>query len=81
MLEHGELKIDLYHQMNSADENDKRPLDIHLCYCIIPLRDLVSRHTGLLRISFKEKKRNVNLTFILFKVSKVGIHCRVQIVL
>jgi hypothetical protein len=47
MLEHGELKIDIYHQMSSTDESDKRPLDIHLCYCTIPLRELISRHTGI----------------------------------
>ena len=47
MLENGELKIDLYHQMSSTGEqNDKRPLDIHLCYCIIPLKELLCRHTG-----------------------------------
>jgi hypothetical protein len=43
ILEHGELKIDIYHQMNS---NDKQSLDILLCYCIIPLKELISRHTG-----------------------------------
>lgn len=43
MLEHGELKIDLYHQMNS---NEKQPFDILLCYCIIPLKELIIRHTG-----------------------------------
>ena len=47
MLEHGELKIDLYHQMNSSEEsNDRRPIDIHLCYCTISLRELILRHTG-----------------------------------
>lgn len=50
MLEHGELKIDLYHQISSADQsnqpNDKRSLDIHLCYCTISLKELISRHTG-----------------------------------
>ncbi len=50
MLEHGELKIDIYHQMSSTNEsnqqNDKRPLDVHLCYCTIPLKELISRHTG-----------------------------------
>lgn len=50
MLEHGELKIDIYHQMSSTNEanhqNDKRPLDVYLCYCTIPLKDLISRHTG-----------------------------------
>jgi len=43
MLEHGELKIDLYHKMNS---NEKESLDILLCYCIIPLKELIVRHTG-----------------------------------
>ncbi|CAF3575312.1 unnamed protein product [Rotaria sordida] len=51
ILEHGELKIDLYHQMNSTNDSnqyiDKRPLDIHLCYCTIPLKDLIFRHTGI----------------------------------
>ena len=47
MLEHGELKIDVYHQMSSTNEsNDKRSLDVHLCYCTIPLKELISRHTG-----------------------------------
>ncbi len=43
MLEHGELKIDIYHQMNS---NEKQSLDILLCYCIIPLKELLGKHTG-----------------------------------
>ncbi|CAF1106445.1 unnamed protein product [Rotaria sp. Silwood1] len=51
ILEHGELKIDLYHQMSSTDDSnqhiDRRSLDIHLCYCTIPLKDLISRHTGI----------------------------------
>ncbi|CAF1141894.1 unnamed protein product [Adineta ricciae] len=51
MLEHGQLKVDLYHQISSTDDsnqpNDKRSLDIHLCYCTIPLKDLLSRHTGI----------------------------------
>lgn len=50
MLEHGELKIDVYHQISSSDQsnqpNDKRSLDIHLCYCTISLKELLSRHTG-----------------------------------
>lgn len=50
MLEHGELKIDVYHQISSSDQsnqsNDKRSLDVHLCYCTIPLKELISRHTG-----------------------------------
>jgi len=53
MLEHGELKIDMYHQMSSSNElnqqNDKRSLDIHLCYCTIPLKELIARHTGRLQ--------------------------------
>jgi hypothetical protein len=53
MLEHGELKIDIYHQISSTDnanqQNDKRSLDIHLCYCIISLKELLSRHTGRLK--------------------------------
>jgi C2 domain-containing protein 3 len=51
MLEHAELKIDLYHQMNAPDNNnnnhDRQPIDIHLCYCTISLRELLARHTGL----------------------------------
>ncbi|CAM4925264.1 unnamed protein product [Rotaria socialis] len=51
ILEHGELKIDVYHQMSgttdATQEIDKRPLDIHLCYCTISLKDLISRHTGI----------------------------------
>ncbi|CAF2632795.1 unnamed protein product [Rotaria sp. Silwood2] len=51
ILEHGELKIDLYHQMSSTTDSnqhlDRRPLDIHLCYCTISLKDLISRHTGI----------------------------------
>lgn len=50
MLEHGELKIDMYHQISSAEESnqhgDKRSLDVHLGYCTIPLRELIARHTG-----------------------------------
>jgi C2 domain-containing protein 3 len=53
ILEHGELKIDIYHQMSSTDDskqhNDKRSLDIHLCYCTIPLKELIARHTGRLQ--------------------------------
>ena len=53
MLEHGELKIDVYHQISSSDQsnqpNDKRSLDIHLCYCTISLKELLSRHTGKLK--------------------------------
>jgi hypothetical protein len=49
MLEHGELKIDIYHQMSSDQPNDKRSLDIHLCCCIISLKELISRHTGRLK--------------------------------
>jgi hypothetical protein len=49
MLEHGELKIDIYHQMSSDQPNDKQSLDIHLCYCIISLKELISRHTGRLK--------------------------------
>ncbi|CAF0800277.1 unnamed protein product [Rotaria sp. Silwood1] len=46
MLEHGELKIDIYHQMN-ANSHEKQSLDIHICYCIIPLKELIIRHTGI----------------------------------
>ncbi|CAF1190222.1 unnamed protein product [Rotaria sordida] len=46
ILEHGELKIDIYHQMNS-NSNEKQSLDIHLCYCIISLKELIIRHTGI----------------------------------
>ncbi len=73
MLEHGELKIDVYHQMSSTNEsnqqNDKRPLDVHLCYCTIPLKELISRHTGKWK-PFCDIK---DCGFI-FKESKVGIH-------
>ncbi|CAF4661027.1 unnamed protein product, partial [Rotaria magnacalcarata] len=46
MLEHGELKIDLFHKMNS-DSQEKKTLDIHICYCKIPLKELLIRHTGI----------------------------------
>ncbi|CAF1129871.1 unnamed protein product [Adineta steineri] len=49
ILEHGQLKIDMYHQISSTDESnpqsDKRSLDIHLCYCTVALKELISRHT------------------------------------
>ncbi|CAF0935186.1 unnamed protein product [Adineta steineri] len=44
MLEHGELKIDIYHKMNS---NEKQSLDILLCYCKISLKELIIKHTGI----------------------------------
>ena len=48
MLEHGELKVDLYHQINPSDNNEKdKSGDIHLCYSTISLRELISRHTGM----------------------------------
>ena len=48
MLEHGELRIDLFHQMNPSDHTEERkPVDIHLCYSTISLQDLLSHHTGL----------------------------------
>ena len=37
MFEHSELKIEIYHQMNT---------DILLCYSIISLKDLIIKHTG-----------------------------------
>lgn len=50
ILENGELKIDIYHQISSVNDGsqhvDKRPLDVPLCYCTIPLKSLISRHTG-----------------------------------
>ncbi|CAF3248775.1 unnamed protein product [Rotaria socialis] len=46
MLEHGELKIDLFHKMNS-DSQEKQTLDIHICYCKIPFKELLIRHTGI----------------------------------
>ena len=45
MLEHGELKIEIYHKINS-DLNEKQSSDILLCYCKIPLKELIIRHTG-----------------------------------
>jgi hypothetical protein len=45
MFEHGELKIDIYHKM-SSDSKEKQTPDIHLCYCIIPSKELIIRHTG-----------------------------------
>ncbi len=59
MLEHGELKIDIYHKMNS-DSNEKQPSDIHLCYCKIPLKELIIRHTG------NPIRNYINKTFFLF---------------
>lgn len=46
MLEHGELKVDIYHQMNSNSNDKQQQADIHLCYCVIPLKELIIRHTG-----------------------------------
>ncbi|CAF2487401.1 unnamed protein product [Rotaria sp. Silwood2] len=46
ILEHGELKIDIYHKINS-NSHEKQSLDIHLCYCKIPLKELIIRHTGI----------------------------------
>lgn len=47
MLEHGELKVELFHQMNPSDTNEKQKLvDIPLCTSTISLRDLIFRHTG-----------------------------------
>jgi len=34
---------------DSKQHNDKRSLDIHLCYCTIPLKELIARHTGRLQ--------------------------------
>lgn len=58
LLENGQLKIDIYHQMSSSNEtNDKRSLDIYLCSANISLRELVSRHTGT-RDSINEIKKD-----------------------
>ena len=47
MLEHGELKIDFYHQMNPSDTNEKQKIvDIPLCTSTISLAELMVRHTG-----------------------------------
>ena len=58
MLEQGELKVDLYHQMNPSDTNEKQKIvDIPLCTCTISLRELVSRHTGNQKSIENEMKR------------------------
>lgn len=45
MLDNGELKVDLYHQMPSTS-NENQCIDIPICYCKIPLKELLIRHTG-----------------------------------
>ncbi|CAF0929940.1 unnamed protein product, partial [Didymodactylos carnosus] len=79
MLEHGELRIDMYHQITSNEnesltshspttstgnlplstimmrtgglvsqqKNVTQSKDVHLCYCTIPLRELLARNTGV----------------------------------
>ena len=48
MLEHGELKVELFHQMNPSDVDEKQKIvDIPLCVSSISLRDLIFRHTGM----------------------------------
>ncbi|UJR25905.1 hypothetical protein I4U23_007253 [Adineta vaga] len=44
MLEHGELKVEIYHRINS---NEKQSTDILLSHCQIALKDLIIRHTGI----------------------------------
>ncbi|CAF0774338.1 unnamed protein product [Adineta ricciae] len=44
MLEHGELKVEVFHRMNA---NEKQATDILLCHSKISLKDLIAHHTGI----------------------------------
>jgi hypothetical protein len=61
MLEHGELKINIYHQTTSTNESNQSS-DIHLCYCTISLKELISRHTGKLKSIKKNQAVSENPT-------------------
>ena len=43
MLEHGELKVEIFHRMNA---NEKQATDILLCHSKISLKGLIAHHTG-----------------------------------